>query len=83
MLFISYLSFQYTSETGSKDESDYIPDGIVLDITLVKGQRVVTVRSPVQVCRLMCTALVYVLLEYFSKTPYLFQSSKMGMSVGK
>ena len=61
-LFVSCLSLQYTSETGSKDESDYIPDGIVLDITLVKGQRVVTVRSPVQVCRLMCTTLVYVLL---------------------
>ena len=79
MLFVSCLSFQYTSETGSKDESDYIPDGIVLDISLVKGQRVVTVRSPVQVCRSVCTSLAYVLLEYFSKTPYLLQLSKLGI----
>ena len=41
---------QNTSNSAYKDELDYIPDGIVLDITLVKGQRVVTVRSPVQVC---------------------------------
>ena len=47
-LLAQCLLFQ-RSTTDTADESDFTPHGIVLEITLVKGQRVVTVRSPLQV----------------------------------
>ena len=51
VFYIQYNASNTSASNGatSKDESEWVPDGIVLDITLIKGQRVVTVRSPVQV----------------------------------
>ena len=48
VISIELLCVQANS-LNNAEESDSTPYGIVLDITLVKGQRVVTVRSPVQV----------------------------------
>ena len=42
-------------QANDAEESDSTPYGIVLDIALVKGQRVVTVRSPVQVQTIDCS----------------------------
>lgn len=50
ILVVSCIQKKATSSTNTNgEEFDGVPEGIVLDIALVKGQRVVTVRSPMQV----------------------------------
>lgn len=55
---------------SNTEESDGVPEGIVLDITLVKGQRVVTVRSPVQVCNTLLELHISIVNSEISISKY-------------